>query len=224
MNKKNNKIVNFLQTLPNRSVRFLKNHLIISNILIMIIVTIILFVGLNIWLNSYTHHNQSITLPNIVNMPLEEAEMELQKHNLTYEITDSLHVDSLAPGVVVMQVPNAYSKVKKGRTAPIFITINAFSPKTIKLPYLINTSVRQAESQLKNLGFKNIVIKEKESPYKDLVLGVKCNGHDVKKGEEISLYEQIVLVVGTGRPSDYNSASDTHRQDIVEQEMSDVFY
>lgn len=224
MNITKEKIVEFIKTIPQRTASFFKNHLIISNLLIMVVVTIILFLGVNIWLKSYTHHNQSITLPNVVNLTIEEAAAELGKYNLRYEITDSLHVDSLAPGVVVLQIPSAHSKVKDGRTAPIFLTINALSPKTVKLPYLVNTSVRQAESQLKNLGFRNIVIRTKASPYKDLVLSVKSNGRDVKSGEELSIKDQIVLYIGAGRPNEYSSASDVMRQDIVEEEMGDIFY
>lgn len=217
-------ILDYIKTIPQRVASFFKNHLIISNLLIMVVVTIILFVGFNIWLKSYTRHNQSITLPNVVNMTIDEAGQELGRYNLRCVVTDSLYVDSLAPGTVVLQVPEAHSTVKKGRTAPIYLTINALSPRSIKLPYLTNVSVRQAESELKNLGFLNIVIQTKESPYKDLVLGVKCNGRDVKKGDEISVQEQIVLIVGAGRPNEYSSASDEMRQDIVEEEMSDIFY
>lgn len=224
MNITKEKIMKYIKTIPQRVASFLKNHLIISNLLIMVVVAIILFVGVNIWLKSYTHHNQSVTLPNVVNLTIDEAALELRKYNLRYEITDSLHVDSLAPGVVVMQVPSPHSKIKKDRTAPIFLTINAFTPKSIKLPYLVNTSVRQAESQLRNLGFRNIEIRKKESPYKDLVLNVKCNGRDVKSGEKISVQEKITLFVGAGRPNEYSSASDVMRQDIVEEEMGDIFY
>ena len=198
---------------------FLKNHRIIATLLSMLLVTIVLFVGLNIWLNSYTRHNDATQLPSVKYMPIDEATYILQRHGLRYEIIDSIYNENATPGIVMEQIPAPDSKVKEGRV--IYLTINAFTPRTIRVPHLINTSVRQAKAQLASVGFKNIEIQYKESPYKDLVLDIKQNGQSVVGGEQVAASTTIVLVVGEGESSDNTAASDSISQEeiIVEDDF-----
>ncbi len=198
---------------------FLKNHRIIATLLSMLLVTIVLFMGLNIWLNSYTRHNDATQLPSVKYMPIDEATYILQRHGLRYEIIDSIYNENATPGIVMEQIPAPDSKVKEGRV--IYLTINAFTPRTIRVPHLINTSVRQAKAQLASVGFKNIEIQYKESPYKDLVLDIKQNGQSVVGGEQVAASTTIVLVVGEGESSDNTSASDSISQEeiIVEDDF-----
>lgn len=193
---------------------FLKNHRIITTLLLMLLVTIILFIGLNIWLNSYTRHNDATKLPSVKYMPIDEATHILQRHGLRYEIIDSIYNENATPGIVMEQIPAPDSKIKEGRV--IYLTINAFSPRTIRLPHLINTSVRQAKAQLLSVGFKNIEIEYKKSPYKDLVLDIKQNGQPVCGGEHIAASTMIVLVVGDGITNeDGSSVNDSLNQEEV---------
>ncbi|MBQ8565417.1 MAG: PASTA domain-containing protein [Bacteroidaceae bacterium] len=198
---------------------FLKNHRIIATLLSMLLVTIVLFMGLNIWLNSYTRHNDATQLPSVKYMPIDEATYILQRHGLRYEIIDSIYNENATPGIVMEQIPAPDSKVKEGRV--IYLTINAFTPRTIRVPHLINTSVRQAKAQLASVGFKNIEIQYKESPYKDLVLDIKQNGQSVVGGEQVAASTTIVLVVGEGESSDNTAASDSISQEeiIVEDDF-----
>lgn len=198
---------------------FLKNHRIIATLLSMLLVTIVLFMGLNIWLNSYTRHNDATQLPSVKYMPIDEATYILQRYGLRYEIIDSIYNENATPGIVMEQIPAPDSKVKEGRV--IYLTINAFTPRTIRVPHLINTSVRQAKAQLASVGFKNIEIQYKESPYKDLVLDIKQNGQSVVGGEQVAASTTIVLVVGEGKSSDNTAASDSISQEeiIVEDDF-----
>lgn len=198
---------------------FLKNHRIIATLLSMLLVTIVLFMGLNIWLNSYTRHNNATQLPSVKYMPIDEATYILQRYGLRYEIIDSIYNENATPGIVMEQIPAPDSKVKEGRV--IYLTINAFTPRTIRVPHLINTSVRQAKAQLASVGFKNIEIQYKESPYKDLVLDIKQNGQSVVGGEQVAASTTIVLVVGEGESSDNTAASDSISQEeiIVEDDF-----
>ena len=198
---------------------FLKNHRIIATLLSMLLVTIVLFMGLNIWLNSYTRHNDATQLPSVKYMPIDEATYILQRYGLRYEIIDSIYNENATPGIVMEQIPAPDSKVKEGRV--IYLTINAFTPRTIRVPHLINTSVRQAKAQLASVGFKNIEIQYKESPYKDLVLDIKQNGQSVVGGEQVAASTTIALVVGEGKSSDNTAASDSISQEeiIVEDDF-----
>ncbi|MBR6749305.1 MAG: PASTA domain-containing protein [Bacteroidaceae bacterium] len=202
---------------------FLKNHRIITTLLLMLLVTIILFIGLNIWLNSYTRHNDATQLPSVKYMTVDEATHILQRYNLRYEIIDSIYNEKAAPGIVMDQIPAPDSKVKEGRV--IYLTINAFSPRTIKLPHIINSSVRQAKAQLQSLGFRNIEIQYQPSPYKDLVLNVKHDNKTVSGGEQVEATAHIVLVVGKGQSNtnEYVSMSDTLQEEETIVDDSFIF-
>ena len=175
---------------------FLRNHRIISNLLMMFVILIILFIALNVWLRSYTRHDDLTLLPSVKYLSVEEAADIFKRHNLKYEIIDSVFNDRATPGMIVEQVPAADTKVKEERT--IYLTINAYSPKSAKIPAIINTSIRQAEAQLKSVGFKNISVRLEPSPYKDLVLDVKHDGKSISENEKLPTSSRITLIVGEG--------------------------
>ncbi|MBP3670827.1 MAG: PASTA domain-containing protein [Bacteroidaceae bacterium] len=180
----------------NKFCNFFKSHRIISNLLLMLIVSFILFIVLNVWLNTYTRHNDLTTMPSVKYLTVDEAAEVFARHNLQYEIIDSVFNDRATPGMIVEQIPAADTKVKEERT--IYLTINAYSPKTAKIPTIINTSIRQAEAQLKSVGFRNIDIRYEPSPYKGLVLDVKHDGHSITENERIATTSRITLIVGEG--------------------------
>lgn len=194
---------------------FLKNHRIITTLLSMLLITIVLFILLNIWLNAYTRHNDVRLLPSVKYLSIEEASQVLQRYGLRYEIIDSVYNEKATPGVIMDQIPQPDSKIKEGRI--IYLTINAFNPRTIKLPNLINTSARQARAQLASLGFKNIEISYQPSPYKDLVLSVKYKGKELSGGEYIGVSEPVTLVVGEGETEDDENvtANDSLHEEII---------
>lgn len=175
---------------------FLRNHRIISNLLMMFVILIILFIALNVWLRSYTRHDDLTLLPSVKYLSVEEAADIFKRHNLKYEIIDSVFNDRATPGMIVEQVPAADTKVKEERT--IYLTINAYSPKSAKIPAIINTSIRQAEAQLKSVGFKNISVRLESSPYKGLVLDVKHDGKSISENEKLPTSSRITLIVGEG--------------------------
>lgn len=183
---------------------FLRNHRIISNLLIMFVILVILFISLNVWLRSYTRHDDLTLLPSVKYLTIEEAADIFKRHNLKHEIIDSVFNDRATPGMIVEQVPAADTKVKEERT--IYLTINAYSPKSAKIPTIINTSIRQAEAQLKSVGFKNIEIMLKPSPYKGLVLDVKHDGKSIAENEKIPTSSRITLIVGEGEQATENDS------------------
>lgn len=166
----------------------------------MMVVAVLLFVALNVWLTSYTRHNDLTVLPSVKYMQVEEAVEILSRHNLRYEIIDSVFNEKATPGMVVDQSPAADTKIKEERI--VYLTINAYSPKAVKVPAIINTSIRQAEAQLKSVGLKNIIVEYRKSPYKGLVLDVKCDGSTIDEGEKVPTTGTITIIVGKGEESD----------------------
>lgn len=158
-------------------------------------------------LNKYTKHGQSITVPNLSGMQVDEAEKLIYSAGLSYEVVDSLYNESGTPGAIVEQIPLAESHVKKGRT--IYLTVQAVNEQLIAVPDLEDASLRQAQVILQSLGFKNVQIKRIPSQYQDLVFGVEYKGVTLKAGQKVPINAPISLIVGDGGAQEDSIIDDT---------------
>ena len=117
---------------------FKKNRAFWLNLIAMPIVIIAVIWGVLNWLDTYTHHGQSIIVPNINGLPIKQAETELSKKGLNLEIVDSNYVKGMPAGAVLEQKPAGGAKVKIGRT--IYLTINTGEIPKITIPDIIDNS------------------------------------------------------------------------------------
>ena len=95
----------------------------IINIAAMITLVAILIAGLVIYLRNYTQHGTEITVPNITNMHIAEAEILLAADDLHVQVIDSTYSTKTPLGTIVEQNPSPGSQVKRGRT--IYVIQNA---------------------------------------------------------------------------------------------------
>ncbi len=160
------------------------------------------FVGLNI----YTRQGKTITVPLIKGLTEQQIISGLEKRELRYTIIDSIHNPDLPPGVIVEQIPTEGSKVKKDRM--LFITINAFSAEQVRMPALVDYSLRNAKVMLESLGLKVGRIIYVPSEYTNLVMGQKFNGRDIAAGASLPKGSEIDLIVGQGLSSEQTSVPD----------------
>ena len=173
---------------------FKNNKVFWVNLIAMPIVVIAIIFGVLHWLDTYTHHGESIIVPNINGLPLEEAGKELSKKNLELEVVDSNYVKGMPAGAVLEQKPIAGAKVKIGRT--IYLTINTGEIPKVAIPDIIdNSSYRQAEARLRAMGFK-LTEPEYIEGEKDWIYGVKFNGKELTSGEKIPREAVLTLCVG----------------------------
>lgn len=103
-------------------------------------------------LDVITRHNQEMEVPSFAGMDLEQAQKVADQMHLRLEVTDSVYIVKMAPGVVYKQNPLEGSSVKKNRR--ILLTINANTPKMVKMPSLVGYSLRQAQSELSSSQLK----------------------------------------------------------------------
>ena len=173
---------------------FKNNKVFWLNLIAMPIVVVAVIFGVLHWLDDYTHHGESIIVPNINGLPLEEAGQELIKKNLKLEVVDSNYVKGMPAGAVLEQKPAAGAKVKMGRT--IYLTINTGEIPKIAIPDIIdNSSYRQAEARLRAMGFK-LTEPEYIEGEKDWIYGIKYNGKELTSGEKIPREAVLTLCVG----------------------------
>lgn len=175
---------------------FIKRHLIITNIVIMVVVTMLLLWIVNRSLAVLTEHDKVCTVPDVRERTVAEARGILSSGNLQLNVIDSVYHEGVRPGAVVEQRPPAGSTVKMGGT--VGVTVTAFNPPQIQLPALVGIPVRQARANLASLGFTDITEVRVASDYKDLVIAVKSLGVVLRPGTRLPVGSPIVIEVGEG--------------------------
>lgn len=178
---------------------------------IMIIVAVAIGWLAMLWLDVWTRHDDTITVPPVKTLSYGEAAARLDQHGLVAVLSDSVYDKSTRPGTVIDQNPKVGTIVKEGRE--IYLTISAFSPKMVSLPTLTDISLRQAKSILEGLEIKKVVEKRVPSDFKDLVLAVRYKGTRLSPGARVPVNATIELEVGEGKAEEL---IDTVGEDSVE--------
>ena len=153
------------------------------------------------FLGSYTHHGEKVEVIDVVGQNVYEAEMALSSLGLEAVVADSTYQRDMPAGVIVRQVPKAGNEIKSGRI--VYLTKNLDHEPLVVLPDLVgNCSRREAEAQLRSLGFKLTEDEEVEDEPKDLVVGIKQNGRRLTAEQRISKGLPLTLCVGAGYDDD----------------------
>ena len=171
-----------------------------------------------LWLDSWTRHGETISVPAVRSLAYDRAVDMLTAEGLKGIVADSVYDNRTQPGTVIEQNPKAGTIVKEGRE--VYLTINAFSPKMVTLPSLSDISLRQARSILEGLEIHNIVERRVPSDFKDLVLSVRHKGSRLHPGARVPVNATIELEVGQGMPeislSDSTAESGADEEEAVE--------
>lgn len=175
---------------------FLKNHKILTHLILMFIVVLILLYFAVKFMNTYTNHGVEVVVPEIKTLTVEEAMPILERQSLSCEIIDSIYNKNLRPGIIIEQVPRAGSTIKTDKD--IYVVINTVMPRQVPYPEITDISYRQASSMLEGLGFPKPDIKYVASQYKDLVISSKLGNKEVKAGDKYPLTTKFTIVVGKG--------------------------
>ncbi len=172
-----------------------------KHIIIHVIIIATLFFGLlatffYFYLPSATKHGESITVPKLTGMTVAELDEFLSSRNLRYQINDSTYVSGSKPHTVLSQHPLEGSKVKDGRK--IYISVSSLNPPKVKMPNLVDLSLKSAEMMLKGydliLGGTQYV----PSPYSNVVIDQLVDGKHIEHGAPISKGTKVTLMVGNG--------------------------
>lgn len=167
------------------------------NIILMILVIVAVPVGTLYMLDSFTHHGEKIEVPNVVGKSLYEAEDMLKERDLMAMVIDSIYDKRAPKGAVLEQSPKPGNEVKGGRV--VYLTINFFGEPMVELPDVVgHGSMREAVALLQSLGFKLTPAQSVMGRPKDLVIGVKQGGREVRAGQVIPRERPLTLVVGGG--------------------------
>ena len=166
----------------------------LKHLLAAVLIAVALLVGAIVFLNVFTKHNQELTVPDLSNMTVEEAQVQAELHDMVINVTDSVYVKRMKRGAVYRQNPAPGSKVKSGRR--IALTINAVNAKKITMPNLVGFSMRQAKAELLSRGLvlgRLIYVKDMAT---NNVLRQLQQGQEIEPGTMIESESVIDLEVG----------------------------
>ncbi len=179
--------------------RFILTRTFWLNLFAAIVLFIILLWVILFFVQEYSRHGESQTVPNLVGKTTLEAMDELNNLDLDYAVMDSTFDPDERPLTIISQDPLPDSKVKSGRK--IYVTINMQQPPKTEVPYFeLGTSFISVREILESHGLKvgNIIYKPFE--YRDVFLDMKISGQkkSVKPGTLIPKGTKIDLILGNG--------------------------
>ena len=184
-------------------------HWIVKNLLIALGIVLVLMLSVRIFLSSYTRHGEKIRVPDFFSMSVSDAQRAADDAGMEIVVTDSVYNKRLAPGTVFSQVPPAGSYVKKGRH--ISVVINSFVPRKVKMPNLVDISLRQAMTNLNSKGLQvGRLIYKSSAEGTNLVLEQRWRGRRVEPGQMVESGATIDLVLGLK-----SDETNTHVPDVT---------
>ncbi len=168
-----------------------------GNIVMMIVVTFGIVFGIFSLLGEFTHNGEKIEVPSVVGSSVEVAQRTLENAKLRVVISDSMFNAKLPAGAVIEQTPRAGNLVKSERR--VYLIINMKGEPMVKFPDIINnSSLREAEAQLKVLGFSLTPPERIAGQPRDFVVGVKQGMRNLHAGEMVSRERALTILVGAG--------------------------
>lgn len=172
-------------------------HVLLHLLIVLVLAAITVAGFFYIYLPARTNHGESITVPNLEGIPLEELDEFLTNRSLRYEVnTDSGFSSQYPPLAVLKQFPLPNSKVKENRK--IYISLNAKEPPKVRMPQLVDGSVKNAYVVLKSYDLLVGDIRYESDLALNAVLRQLYNGKAIQEGEYVPKGAKIDLVVGDG--------------------------
>lgn len=147
-------------------------------------------------LDLITRHGKSLAVPSVTGKNINDVEKAVEGKGFDIVVQDSVYYDSLPPGMVLRQVPEADAVVKVNRT--IYVTINRFIAPDVDMPNLLGSSFRNAELVLRNAGLRLGDTSYRFDFAKNSVLEQWYNGEAIKPGTKLRMGSVISLVLGSG--------------------------
>ncbi len=167
------------------------------HLLIILALAVILVLSFFYWyLPTTTNHGETIAVPALVGLQVNEMQNQLNQRGLQYHVSDSTFDPSKPPFTVVLQSPDPGSLVKEGRK--IYVTVTTGTPPNVKMPRLLGRSFLNAQTELENHGLALGEVERIPDLQVNTVLKQMYRGAELKEGTEIPKGTKIDLVVGDG--------------------------
>ena len=176
---------------------------IIYHAVLIVVVVVAIIILSSIAMMIITRHGTHRTVPNFTGAKLSVVEQEAGRNGLEIIINDSLFVPAYEGGIVLDQLPKAGAEVKAGRK--VYVTINSFREKMVKVPYVAGRSLRQAKNMLEvaGLGIEKLIYENDIAT--NYVLAEIVDGKEMSNQSDVELEMGSGVVLKVGVEPDKNS-------------------
>lgn len=206
---------------PSEFIKKFKSRYLWGNLCAMALVVVAACAGVKFGLDMYTHHGESIAIPDVRRKSFADADYLLREVGMIVVVSDTGYVRGLPPDCILEQSPAPGDRVKSGHV--IYLTVNASHTPTLTVPDIIdNSSLREAMAKLQAMGFKitRPMFVEGE---KDWVYGLVVRGRQVMAGDRIGIDDYITIQVGNGQRDTTEEIDYTDAPELLpEEEMEEV--
>ena len=168
------------------------------NLLLMAVVIPLLVWLMLLFVDFWTHHGETATVPDVRGMSFERALTTLEEAGLDVVISDSIdNPGNLVGGTIIDIMPKPGSVVKGGRE--VYLTVVSYTPfeVTITEP-LANRDLRSVMNYLRNLGFDTAKVLVKNVPwmYPGSVVAVHVGNRTLDIGSRLRVNERVTIELG----------------------------
>lgn len=206
---------------PSEFIKKFKSRYLWGNLCAMALVVVTVCAGVKFGLDMYTHHGESIAIPDVRRKSFADADYLLREAGMTVVVSDTGYVRGLPPDCILEQSPAPGDRVKSGHV--IYLTVNASHTPTLTIPDIIdNSSLREAMAKLQAMGFKltHPMFVEGE---KDWVYGLVVRGRQVKACDRVGIDDYITIQVGNGQRDSTEEIDYTDAPELLpEEQMEEV--
>lgn len=206
---------------PSEFIKKFKSRYLWGNLCAMALVVVAACAGVKFGLDVYTHHGESIAIPDVRRKAFADADYLLREAGMIVVVSDTGYVRGLPPDCILEQSPAPGDRVKSGHV--IYLTVNASHTPTLSVPDIIdNSSLREAMAKLQAMGFKitRPMFVEGE---KDWVYGLVVRGRQVKASDRIGIDDYITIQVGNGQRDTTEEIDYTDAPELLpEEQMEEV--
>ncbi|MBW7867448.1 MAG: PASTA domain-containing protein [Brumimicrobium sp.] len=170
---------------------------ILIHIALVILAWILIIFGSKLYFSGFTHHGETIDVPNFLNNNIKDVPKLIGDRELEYEILDSVYNPDLVAGTIIYQNPmptdSSGVKVKQGRVITVRVSKRS---RDVIVPDVISKSQRFAEAILLTKGLRTKVIYVPSFEDQGGVIDAKYKGKKITHGLKVPINSVIELTVG----------------------------
>jgi len=183
---------------------FNKNRSIAVTVLIHLALVVVVLLVLLLIFSSiqkvYTHYGEALTVPDFTGYTIEKVEQVCKEKDLRFKVIDSTYAANTPVFTVFEQSPKPNSKVKRKRM--IYFTITTDKPPKVRIPNVIDVSLRQAVTLLQGFGLKVGEMKYVPGIAQNVVIRIERKGRILQQGTLIDKGSYIDLVMEDGESAE----------------------
>jgi len=161
-------------------------------------------------LRIFTRHGKSFIVPDFTGLTINQLGSVEKEYRFEFIVIDSVFDQTQPPETILRHDPLPGSTVKRGRK--FYVTLVSSMPNMVRMPNLIDLSLRQATSLLQAAGLHaGTITYQLDYHFQNAVIDQIYRGQHISPGENIRRGSYINLIV-----------SGTQQSNLIEEDEEDV--